>query len=113
MSDNTSEARSKLIAERKKINAKPKPTAADKKRLEVIAAEIDGLKADAFKRLGAMRTTKAINAMRGLQKLANTANYVYTQEQADKIVKALKSEVEGVFNAFNTKGETAEEEFTL
>ena len=46
----------KLLAERKKINAKDKPTAADNKRLTAIAKELDGFKADAFSRLGSMRT---------------------------------------------------------
>lgn len=70
-------------------------------------------KAEKFARLGAMRTTKAINAMRGLRKLANSNNYEYTPEQVEKIVTALKAEVEGVYEAFNTTGAPAKETFTL
>lgn len=103
----------KLLAERKKINAKTTPTAADNKRLAAIATELETFKADAFKRLGAMRVTKAINSMRGLQKLANKNNYLYTPEQVEKIIDALKTEVEAVHNAFNTTGGDTKEGFSL
>lgn len=105
--------KAKVLAERKKLNAKAIRTVADKKRLTAIAAELEGFKVEAFSRLGAMRTTKAINSMRALQKLANKNNYAYTQEQINKIVDALKTEVEEVFNAFNTTGGQAKESFTL
>ena len=103
----------KILAERKKINAKATKTAADNKRLAAIATELEGFKSEAFSRLGSMRTTKAINAMRGLQKLSNKNNYAYTPEQIEKIVKALKSEVEAVFNAFNSTGGEAKEGFSV
>lgn len=77
------------------------------------AAKTEETKAQKFSRLGSMRATKAINAMRALQKLANTNNYEYTPEQVAKIVDALKTEVEGVFNAFNAPGTAAKETFTL
>ena len=85
---------------------------ATKKRTTKKAATVE-TKAEKFARLGAMRTTKAINAMRGLRKLANSNNYEYTTEQVAKIVDALKSEVEGVHEAFNTTGAPAKETFTL
>ena len=105
--------KAKLLAERKKLNAKATKTVADNKRLTAIASELEIFKGEAFKRLGAMRTTKAINSMRGLQKLANKNNYAYTEEQVSKIVDALKTEVENVFNAFNTTGGETKEGFTL
>lgn len=105
--------KAKVLAERKKLTVKAAKTVADKKRLTAIATELEGFKAEAFKRLGAMRTTKAINSMRALQKLANKNNYVCTQAQIDKIIDALKTEVEEVFNAFNTTGGQAKESFTL
>lgn len=70
-------------------------------------------KAEKFARLGAMRTTKAINAMRGLRKLSNRNNYEYSAEQIEKILNALKSEVEAVHKAFTTTGGEAKETFTL
>lgn len=90
----------------------PKKTAT-KKAPAKKAAAVAETKAEKFARLGSMRTTKAINAMRGLQKLSNTANYDYTPEQVAKIVDALKTEVEGVFNAFNKPEAAAEDAFTL
>lgn len=70
-------------------------------------------KAEKFSRLGSMRATKAINAMRGLQKLANRNNYEYTPEQVEKLVTALKTEVEAVYNAFTSTGGSEKETFTL
>jgi hypothetical protein len=113
MTATTEDQKAKLLAERKKLNAKATKTAADKKRLTAIATALEGFKADAFKRLGAMRVTKSINAMRGLQKLANRNNYAYTQEQVDKILEALKTEIQNVNTAFNTTGGGAKETFSL
>jgi hypothetical protein len=70
-------------------------------------------KAQKFARLGAMRTIKAVNAMRGLQKLSNRNNYEFSDAQVEKILGALKSEVEAVYNAFTKKGGEAKESFTL
>lgn len=77
------------------------------------AAAGDESKADKFKRLGSMRVTKAINAMRGLQKLSNRNNYEYSPEQVEKILGALKSEVESVYAAFTKKSGEAKNAFEL
>ena len=77
------------------------------------AAATTETKAEKFSRLGSMRATKAINAMRGLQKLANRNNYEYTPEQVEKLVGALKTEVEAVYNAFTSTGGGEKETFTL
>lgn len=77
------------------------------------ATNTEETKAQKFSRLGSMRTTKAINAMRALQKLSNRNNYEFTQEQSDKIVSALKKELESVHRAFNTTGGAVREEFSV
>lgn len=105
--------KAKLVAERGKINDKANQTAADKKRLGVIAEELKGLRAEAFSRLASMRTTKAINSMRGLQKLSNRNNYEYTPEQVTKILAALKKEIEAIHAAFTTTGGEAKELFSV
>ena len=46
-------------------------------------------KAAAFSRLASARTSRALDAMRQLMNLANTAQYHFTQEQAGKIIGAL------------------------
>lgn len=99
-----------LTAAQKKAAAKK---AADKKAAAAAAAAAVETKAQKFSRLGAMRTTKAMNAMRGLRKLANSNNYDYTPEQVEKIIAALKAELEAVHEAFNTTGAPAKETFTL
>lgn len=86
---------------------------AKKKATKNTAKAVEESKADKFKRLGAMRATKAINAMRGLQKLSNKNNYEYTPEQVEKIVTVLKDELEAVYNSFTKTGAAAKETFTL
>lgn len=87
--------------------------AASKKKRKAKAVNANESKADKFKRLASLRTTKGINAMRGLQKLANRNNYEFSDEQVTKIVNALKEELEAVHNAFTRKGGDAKETFTL
>lgn len=84
-----------------------------KKTSKKKAASATESKADKFKRLAEMRTTKAINAMRGLQKLSNSNNYEFTDEQVTKICEALKAEVVDLHEAFTKTGGTAKETFTL
>lgn len=52
--------------------------------------------AEAFSRLGGKRTGKAILAIRTVGKCANKTSYSYTKAQADKIVAALRAEVDAV-----------------
>ena len=46
-------------------------------------------KAAAFSRLASARTSRALDAMRQLMNLANTAQYHFTEEQAGKIIGTL------------------------
>ena len=49
-----------------------------------------------FIRLAQRRTTNAIKAIRRLSNLANRSNYAFSQEDADKIVRAIMSEADAV-----------------
>lgn len=59
-------------------------------------------KAEAFKRVGNQRVTKAMYAMRRLLPLANRAAYAYTDEQATKIKAVAVELAEEVVKAFST-----------
>ena len=69
-------------------------------------------KAQKFVRLAEMRTTKAINAVRGIGRLASS-NYEYTPEQAQKICEALKQEVIELNERFTKKEAPKTEGFKL
>lgn len=69
-------------------------------------------KADKFVRLAEQRTTKAINAVRGIGRLASS-NYEYTPEQAQRICEALKAEVVELHERFSKKEAPKAEGFKL
>lgn len=70
-----------------------KKTAAPVESEEAVAGES---KADAFKRIAARRTNKALDALAVLENTFNKNNYEFTQEQADKIVAALNNGIEKI-----------------
>ena len=70
-------------------------------------------KAGKFIELGNKRVNKAIKELRLVANLANRSNYVYTDEQAVKIVKALQKEVDVVKSRFKKGGGDSAEEFSL
>lgn len=51
-------------------------------------------KSDRFKRVASKRTNDALRAIDGLLNTANTANYEYSAEQAEKIVTTLTEAVD-------------------
>lgn len=69
-------------------------------------------KADKFVRLAEQRTTKAINSIRGIARLASS-NYEYTPEQAAKICEALRAEVVDLNERFSKKEAPKAEGFKL
>jgi len=69
-------------------------------------------KSDKFVELAQKRVTKAINAILSIRKLASP-NYVYTDEQINKISSALKAEVLATHEAFSAKGPAEKESFKL
>jgi len=68
-------------------------------------------KADKFKRVACMRTTKTLRSIRLIGNLA-TANYSYTPEQVQKIETALYTAVEETMAGFN-KATIKKAEFEL
>lgn len=66
-----------------------------------------------FVELAEKRVSRAIKDIRLIGNLSNRSNYSYTQEEARKIVKALKDEVETVRVRFDTKGGDVKAVFKL
>ena len=58
-------------------------------------------KRDAFVRLANKRVNTAIKAIQLVANLGNRANYEYEPKQANKIIKALQTEVENARKKFN------------
>ena len=75
-----------------------------------MAREVDREK---FVDLAEKRVRRAIKDIRLIGNLSNRSNYSYTQEDAQKIYKALKSAVEDVKARFDRKGDEDEIEFKL
>lgn len=89
----------------KKVAVKPALTDAEK-------AKILAAKGAKFKEMADKRTAKAMQYIRLLGNLASP-NYVYTTDQAAKIVDALQQEVDAVFEAFKAKKSKDKVTFSL
>lgn len=91
------------MAEAKKV----KPTVSDaekeKRRLE---------KAKKFSEMASKRVSKALQSIRLIGNLASP-NYVYDIAQADKIVSALQTEIDTLYDAFKAKKGKEKVSFTL
>lgn len=66
-----------------------------------------------FVELAEKRVSRAINDLRLIGNLSNRSNYSYTPEDARKIVKALKDEVEAVRARFESSGSEVKSVFKL
>jgi len=73
----------------------------------------DKARAAKFVELAEKRTTKAINSVRAIAKLSNRNNYVFTDEQVNKIAEALRDEVVQMHEAFAAPEAQAKEGFKL
>lgn len=93
------------MTETKKVAVRPSITEAEK-------AKILAAKGAKFKEMADKRTAKAMQYIRMLGNLASP-NYVYTQEQAAKIVDALQQEVDAVFEAFKARKSKDKVTFSL
>lgn len=62
-------------------------------------------KAAKFKELAGKRVAKALASLRQVERLANRASYVYTPDQAMRVVTALANNVRSVQNAFTRSPE--------
>ena len=71
----------------------------------------DRMKEESFKRLAEKRVNTAIVSLRKISNLSNRNNYSYTQDQINKITRALKAEVSSIQAAFS--GKNRSDEFRL
>jgi hypothetical protein len=86
-----------------------KPATAPRKPRE--KAPADESKADRFKRLATKRVGRALKAIAGIGKLGGSS-YESTEEQREKITRALTEEVEAAVAALD-RSKPATEQFTL
>ncbi len=66
-----------------------------------------------FIELAEKRVSRVIKDIRLVGNLSNRSNYTYTQEDARKIVKALRDEVDALKARFDAKGGDAKAVFKL
>lgn len=60
---------------------------------------------EAFVKLANKRVNRVLNDFRLIGNLANKSNYVYTDEQANKIIAVLEAETSRVKTLFDQKGD--------
>lgn len=53
----------------------------------------NSIKSDRFKRVASKRVDKVLVTLRSLTKCANLNNYQYSQEDVEKMLKAIKNEI--------------------
>ena len=70
-----------------------------------------GSKEERFKKVAGRRVHNILNQMRLLRNCANRANYSYTEEQVNKIFKALREEFNHTESEFKKK--VSKREFSL
>jgi len=71
-------------------------------------------KADKFKRVAEGRVTTALGALKNLENLSNATTYEYSDDQVDRIVTALKAQIEVIEKCFAEGGKKqVENGFTL
>lgn len=70
-------------------------------------------KAEKFIELANKRVNKALKDMQLIGNLANKQNYVFTEEQAKKIVRALQHEVDIIKQSFQSSDEVGRNDFKL
>lgn len=66
-----------------------------------------------FIELAEKRVSRAIKDIRLVGNLSNRSNYTYTQDEARKIIKALRDEVDTLKARFDAKGGDAKAVFKL
>lgn len=66
-----------------------------------------------FKELANKRVNRAIKLIRSISKLSNRNNYEYSDDQAEKILRALEKECKSLRNSFNSANSKINEEFKL
>lgn len=83
-------------------NQNPTPkTAAAPAQAKPARAKVDPneSKSDKFRRLGGKRMAVALKSLAGVKSLANRGSYDWTDEQGEKIVSALRAEIDALETA--------------
>ena len=60
---------------------------------------------DAFMQLAEKRVTKALRALESVEKLSDTKNYLYSKEDSEQVITAIKEQVKKLEKAFNQNDE--------
>lgn len=71
------------------------------------------VKRNNFIRLAEARVTKALKAIKVVGNLSNKANYEYTDQDIQKIINALQTEISALKSRFKNKGSGETAEFKL
>jgi len=66
-----------------------------------------------FVRLAEARVTKALKSIKVVGNLSNKANYEYTDQDINKIINALQTEINELKSRFKNKGNSDTIEFKL
>jgi hypothetical protein len=66
-----------------------------------------------FVRLAEARVTKALKSIKVIGNLSNKTNYEYTDQDINKIINALQSEINVLKSRFKNKGNSETVEFKL
>ncbi len=74
--------------------------------------EINKSKLERFKKLAEARTQKTIDMIQLIGNLSNTSNYEYTDEQVEKIFRAIQYELDNAHNKFKNQ-KNPDEKFKL
>jgi len=64
-------------------------------------------KRERFVALAEARTEKALKSIRLLSNLANRANYEYSDDDVNQIVRAIEAEVRNLKSAFSSQGSSS------
>ena len=68
---------------------------------------------DKFVRLANSRVNKAIRAIRVVGNLSNRSNYSYTEDDVEKIFRALQEELKGCRKRFSRERSEGSDEFKI
>lgn len=66
-----------------------------------------------FKRLAERRVTKVLRQIKLVGNLSNRSNYFYSDEDARKIYRAIKSGLDDMKARFDSRGTSTDEQFKL
>ena len=70
-------------------------------------------KGERFIRLANKRVNKAIRSLQMIQNLTNKRNYSFSDDQANKIIKALQSELNNIKRSFKNNDKFGTNDFIL